>query len=173
MWEKLEPTPPHLSYLILSGFLITYALFSIFIRNRLHLSEPPLALVVGVFFGPHCISALNPVSWNFEDDVTFEFSRIILALQVFVVGLELPSRYLSKHYRSVLMMLGPIMAFGWAVCACFIKVLVPATTWPIALLIAACLTPTDPILAASILSNSQFSGRLPARIKHLLSCESG
>jgi NhaP-type Na+/H+ or K+/H+ antiporter len=173
MWDKLEPNPPHLSYLIVSCFLITYAIFSLFIRNRLHLSEPPLALLIGILFGPYCINALDPIGWHFQDEVTYEFSRIILGLQVFVVGLELPKGYLPKHFSSVLMLLGPVMAFGWAVCACFIKALIPGTTWPSALLMAACLTPTDPVLAASVLSGSQFSTRLPTRIKHLLSCESG
>ena len=41
MWSQLEPTPPHVAYLTLSIFLIIYALFSLFIRNVLHLSEPP------------------------------------------------------------------------------------------------------------------------------------
>ena len=173
MWEKLEPTAPHLTYLILACFLITYALFSLFIRNRLHLSEPPLALLIGILVGPFCLNALDPKAWHFEDDVTYEFSRVILGIQVFVVGLELPKRYLPTHYPSVLMMLGPIMTIGWGICAGFIKLLIPSTTWPIALIIAACLTPTDPVLAASVLSNSQFSGRIPTRIKHLLSCESG
>ena len=39
--------------------------------------------------------------------------------------------------------------------------------------ISACLTPTDPVLAASVLSNSQFSTRVPKRIRDLLSAESG
>lgn len=38
MWDQLEPTAPHLAYLTISIFLIIYALFSIFIRNNLHLS---------------------------------------------------------------------------------------------------------------------------------------
>jgi NhaP-type Na+/H+ or K+/H+ antiporter len=41
------------------------------------------------------------------------------------------------------------------------------------LVVAACLTPTDPVLASSILSNSQFSNRVPKRIKDMLSAESG
>ena len=45
--------------------------------------------------------------------------------------------------------------------------------WPTALVVAACLTPTDPVLASSILSNSQFSDRVPKRIKDMLSAESG
>lgn len=173
MWDKLEPTEAHLTYTILAGFLLSYALFSIFIRNRLHLSEPPLALLIGILFGPICFNVLNPGGWELKDEVTYEFSRIILGIQVFVVGIELPGRYLPKHFPSILMMLGPVMTFGWAICACFMKLLLPGITWPIALLISACLTPTDPVLAASVLSNSQFSARIPARIKHLLSCESG
>lgn len=46
-------------------------------------------------------------------------------------------------------------------------------SWPTALVVAACLTPTDPVLAASILSNSQFSDRVPKRLKDMLSAESG
>lgn len=64
------------------------------------------------------------------------------------------------------------MAFGWLISAAFI-VLVFQADFVTALTIAACLTPTDPVLAASILSNSQFSSRVPKRIKDLLSAESG
>ena len=58
--NHLEPTAAHFTYLILSAFLIIYALFSSFIRNRLHLSEPPLATLVGIIFGPECADILNP-----------------------------------------------------------------------------------------------------------------
>lgn len=172
MWKQLEPTPPHLTYLILSTFLIFYALFSQAIRNRLHLSEPPLAMLTGVLFGPRGINALAPHEWGFLDDLTQEITRVVVGLQVFAVGLELPKRYLPKHWRSIAIFLGPVMAFGWVVCAAFVMMLFGADL-PTALVIAACLTPTDPVLAASVLSNSQFSGRVPVRIKHLLSTESG
>lgn len=64
------------------------------------------------------------------------------------------------------------MTFGWLVCAGFI-VAIFKTDIATALLIAACLTPTDPVLAASILSNSQFSSRVPKRLRDMLSAESG
>lgn len=47
-WEQLEPTGPHVTYVVLTFFLILYALFSLMIRNRLHLSEPPLATLFGI-----------------------------------------------------------------------------------------------------------------------------
>lgn len=33
-WGQLEPTPPHLTYLLFSTFLISYVLFVRFCRNR-------------------------------------------------------------------------------------------------------------------------------------------
>lgn len=60
VWEQIEATPPHLSYLLISGFLITYTLFALFIRNRLHLSEPPLAIIFGILLGPRVLAWLTP-----------------------------------------------------------------------------------------------------------------
>ena len=97
---------------------------------------------------------------------------MIVGIQVFAVGVELPRFYFSRHWKSVAMLLGPIMSFGWLVCAGFVVALF-RTDWPTAFVVAACLTPTDPVLAASILSNSQFSERVPKRIKDMLSAESG
>ena len=88
------------------------------------------------------------------------------------IGVELPKAYASRHWKSVAMLLGPVMTFGWLVCGLFCWLIfgVDART---ALIISACLTPTDPVLAASILSNTQFSERVPKRIRHMLSAESG
>ena len=60
IFSQLEPTPPHVTYLILAFFLICYTLFAQFIRNRLHLSEPPLALVFGILLGPRILGWLTP-----------------------------------------------------------------------------------------------------------------
>ena len=64
------------------------------------------------------------------------------------------------------------MSYGWIVSAALAYLLFQVS-FPAALCIGACLTPTDPVLSASILSNSQFSTRVPNRLKHLLSSESG
>lgn len=172
MWSQIEATPAHLTYLVLTFFLLIYALFSILVRNRLHLSEPPLATVFGIAVGPRGIGLLDPYDWGFSDVVIHEFTRIIVGVQCFAVGLELPQNYFSRTWKSIAALLGPVMAVGWIVCAVIIKFLFQ-TDIPTALTISACLTPTDPVLAASILANSQFSTRVPKRIRDLLSAESG
>jgi hypothetical protein len=39
VWDQLEPTPAHLTYLLLSTFLISYVLFVRFFRNRREFRE--------------------------------------------------------------------------------------------------------------------------------------
>ncbi|KAL8851750.1 MAG: hypothetical protein Q9221_003360 [Calogaya cf. arnoldii] len=170
--KQLEPTSAHFTYLVLSGFLLAYALFSDFIRNRLHLSEPPLATLVGILFGPDVLGVIDPASWGWSDTLTQEATRIVVSLQVFSVGVELPKAYFSRHWRSVGMLLIPVMTYGWIVTAAFVYAIMK-TQWSTALIISACLTPTDPVLAAAVLQGSRFSGRVPRRLRHMLSAESG
>lgn len=173
-WKQLEPTGPHVTYGAITFFLLAYALFSQFIRNRLHLSEPPLATLFGILVGPKGLAFLKPYDWGFNDDVIQEFTRLIAGIQCFAVGLELPQNYFSKggKWKTVATLLGPVMTFSWLICTGFI-VLLFKTDIPSAMVISACLTPTDPVLAASVLSNSQFSTRVPKRVRDLLSAESG
>lgn len=170
--KQLEPTSPHLTYLVLSVFLLAYAVFSDSIRNRLHLSEPPLATAVGILLGPRVLGVIDPASWGWSDTITQEAARVVVSLQVFSVGVDLPKAYFSRHWSSVGMMIVPVMTYSWLVTAGFVYAILK-TEWATALIISACLAPTDPVLAAAVLQGSRFSGRVPRRLRHLLSAESG
>ncbi|KAF2674864.1 Sodium/hydrogen exchanger [Microthyrium microscopicum] len=171
MWDQLEPTAPHVTYLTISIFLIIYALFSVFIRDKLHLSEPPLAVLYGIVLGPHVLKVIVPNDWGFNDEILQEITRIIVGIQCFVVGIELPKLYFGRHWESVLYLLGPIMTFSWAVTSILAYIIFQCSV-PTAMIIGACLSPTDPVLAASVLSESHFSKRVPKRLRDLLSAES-
>jgi len=117
-WDQIEATPPHLTYLLLSGFLVAYSLFPVLIRDKLHLSEPPIALLFGILIGPKCLAWLSPddcgrtgcrrdlESWGWGDNIVQETTRIVVGIQVFTVGISLPKYYASKHWKSVLVLLG-------------------------------------------------------------------
>lgn len=153
--------------MILSAFLIAYALFSQFIRNSLHLSEPPLAVLVGIITGPLGLDLITPHAWKLDDNILQEVTRIIVGIQCLAVGIELPKLYFHGHWKSVAMMLGPVMSFSWAITSLF-AFLIFQTAIPTAMIIGACLSPTDPVLAASVLAKSRFSDRVPKRIKNVM-----
>lgn len=43
--------------------------------------------------------------------------RIVLAIGVFAIGVELPKAYLAIHWRSLSLTVIPVMAWGWFVSA--------------------------------------------------------
>lgn len=171
-WPQIEPSSAHLTYLLWATFLTLYAVFSELIRNRAHLSEPPLATIFGIVFGPRGLTVLDPYTWGWEDPITQELSRIIVGVQVFAVGIDLPARYMKKHWKGIAVLVGPNMTVGWFVSAAIIY-LVLNTSFTKALIVAACLTPTDPVLSASVLGEAHFSQRIPQRVRRILSAESG
>lgn len=174
MWSQLEPTPPHITYLVLSLFLITYALFSVLIRNRLHLAEPPLAALTGIILGPSVLDVFSPHNrWGLTDTFTLELTRLVLCLQCFAVGVELPPRWLAvrRHAVSLAWLLGPVMLASWLVTAALAHWVLGGLGIATAMVIAACLSPTDPILSSAVLGGG-FSERVPARLRALLAAES-
>lgn len=72
------------------------------------------------------------------------------------------------------MIIVPNMLAGWLIVAGLIYGLVPGLDFLAALVVSACLTPTDPILAASVVGKGKFAQKhVPSHIRHLLQCESG
>lgn len=139
----------------------------------MYIGEATVATICGVIFGPHAANLINPFEWGNTDEVTLEFSRIVLVVQCFAVGVELPKFYMEKHWRSVLCLLLPVMAFGWLITSVFIFLLIPTLNWLDALVCAACVTATDPVLASSVVGKGKFARRVPKHLRDLLSAESG
>ncbi|KIM28941.1 hypothetical protein M408DRAFT_328997 [Serendipita vermifera MAFF 305830] len=168
----------NLTYILLGGFTVFFGMFSLLIREKLYVGEAILAFLFGVIIGPYGANIFNPRSWGNGSEetvsaITLEVTRVVLAVGVFAIGVELPSKYIQKHWKSILFLIGPVMAVGWVVCAGFIYALVPALDFLSSLAIAACLTPTDPILAAAVINGRYAEKHVPEHIRHLLSCESG
>ena len=173
-WDHLSITKPHLVYLILGGFTSLFMLCSSVIKERLYIGEATVATICGIIFGPHAANLIDPSTWGNVDLITLEFSRIVLVVQCFAVGVELPRAYMEKHWKSVVLLLLPVMTFGWLITSLFIWGLFHShLNWLDSLCIAACVTATDPVLASSVVGKGKFAKRVPKHLRDLLSCESG
>ncbi|KAG1503448.1 hypothetical protein G6F46_002352 [Rhizopus delemar] len=158
---------------ILSGFILFFGYVSMFLKERCFLSEAFVALIVGIIAGPLVSNGFSPLSWDDHDEITKELTRCILAIQVMAVGIELPKHYMKKEWLTMFMLLVPIMIFMWLVSGLFIWWLVPPINYLHALVIAACVCPTDPILANSVVKGRFAEKHVPAHIRNALSAESG
>jgi Na(+)/H(+) antiporter len=172
-WDHLAINRPHLVYIILGGFTSLFMLCSSFIKERLYIGEATVATICGIIFGPHAANLINPGTWGNTDQITLEFSRIVLVVQCFAVGVELPKYYMEKHWRSVVFLLIPVMTFGWLITSLFIWWMIPPLNWLESLTCAACVTATDPVLASSVVGKGKFAKRVPKHLRDILSAESG
>ncbi|KAA8572540.1 hypothetical protein EYC84_003148 [Monilinia fructicola] len=89
-WDHLSINKPHLVYIILGGFTSLFMLCSSFIKERMYIGEATVATICGIIFGPHAANLINPDTWGNTDQITLEFSRIVLVVQCFAVGSNCP-----------------------------------------------------------------------------------
>ncbi|CAG8534994.1 14133_t:CDS:10 [Funneliformis caledonium] len=157
---------------ILGGFIILYGLVSFFIKERLYLSEALVSVTMGIILGPNVLKLLNPMNWGPKDDITHDFLRIVIAVQVMFSGVALPKAYPVKEWKTLLILYLPVMTYMWAVSGLLIRWLIPNINLLEALAIAACITPTDPILANSVVKGRFAEKHVPPHVRNLLSAES-
>ena len=172
-WEQLAPDKAHWAYTIIGGFTSLFMLCSLFVKERLYIGEATIATICGLIFGPHAANLFNPLDWGNTDKITLECSRIVLVVQCFAIGVELPKAYMERHWKSVALMLGPVMTFGWLITSLFIWWMIVPLTWLESLALAACVTATDPVLASSVVGKGKFAKRVPRHLRDVLSAESG
>ncbi|MCF6386116.1 cation:proton antiporter [Mycobacterium sp. MBM] len=140
--------------------------------RSLPISEPLLGLLTGILLGPQFFDVLSISTLVDEQTVLHEMSRILLAISVMAVALRYPFADIRRHGRALAMLLLivlPTMALvsaglGWAILG------MPLAA---AALFGAAVSPTDPVLASSVVTGEAAEKTLPARDRQLLSLESG
>ncbi|KAF8162510.1 Sodium/hydrogen exchanger family-domain-containing protein [Mycena galopus ATCC 62051] len=177
-FDPFDTSVPHIAYAALGGFVVLFGMFSLLLRERLYIGEACWAFLFGVIIGPYGANVFNPRGWAGDNEetvnkITLELTRVVLAVGVFAIGVEAPKAYMRRHWKSLFFLLGPVMIWGWFVSAALIFALIPGLNFLSSLAVAACLTPTDPILAAAVVGGKYADKHVPAHIRHLLAVESG
>lgn len=174
MIDLLAVTDPRLTYLALGGFVVVFSLFSLLIREKLYISEVVVGTIFGIIIGPYCANAFDPRGWTSDTtSITLEVMRVVLAIGLFAIGVELPESYMLRHVRGLIALVVPTMAIGWFIVASFMLLLFPSLSFVSCLVIAACLTPTDPVISAAIVGNGKYAQKhVPTHLRHVISAES-
>jgi len=66
--------------------------------------------------GPYGTNIFDPRSWGNStnesiNNITLEFTRVVIAIGVFAVGVELPKKYMYRHWKSLFFLLVPVMTW--------------------------------------------------------------
>ena len=142
------------------------------IRYRLPFSEPLIALAAGVLLGPAMLSLLNLDWGGARPEVVEQLARIAVGLAVVGAALRLPRNYPRGQLRDLVWMLGPVLVL-MAATGTLILWALPGVDLGLAAVLGAALAPTDPVLAGSIVTGRLAKERLPARLRQIISGESG
>ncbi|KAK4688341.1 sodium/hydrogen antiporter, partial [Tremellales sp. Uapishka_1] len=180
----LDVTDTSKALVVVGGYVVFAGLVSYFFKERLFMSESLLALFCGVAFGPIAANLFNPQDWvtpstgsislNPElNYLTFQIARIIIAIQVLFTGISLPKAYLKREWLSLTTLLGPVLLAAWFSTSLLIWGLIPGLSFVECLIIAACVTPTDPVLANSICKGRFAEENVPLHVRNILLAESG
>lgn len=136
-----------------------------------------ISLLAGVIFSPHAADVVRPLEYTGSqanlNTATLYFSRLVLGVQLVLAGVQLPSRYLQKEWKPLALLLGPIMTTMWLISGLIIWALVPHLPFVHALAVAACVTPTDPVLSNSIVKGKFADKNVPKDLQKIIVAESG
>jgi NhaP-type Na+/H+ or K+/H+ antiporter len=101
------------------------------------------------------------------------FTRLVLGVQLVLAGVQLPSKYLKKEWKSLALLLGPGMTVMWICTSLLVYVFVPHLSFLHALAVGACVTPTDPVLSNSIVKGKFANRNIPKELQKIIIAESG
>ncbi|KAJ6188880.1 hypothetical protein N7519_003788 [Penicillium mononematosum] len=162
----------------LGGFISLFGLVSYLCKEQFYLSEALISLLAGVLFSPHAANFIRPDDYALHSEenleaITLHFTRLVLGVQLVLAGVQLPKRYLQIEWRSLGLLLGPGMAAMWMCSSLVIWAMVPNFKFLHALIIGACVTPTDPVLSNSIVKGKFADKHVPRELQRIIIAESG
>ncbi len=149
--------------LLFGGLLAVVAALSGLIRGTV-LSASVLSVALGI-----ALAATDVVSVEATDQSIVELIELALILTLFSDGMFVERELLRRHWSPVARALVIAMPITMALLALAAKALFPDLSWAEAFLLAAVLSPTDPVVTSAVVT----SRLVPSAVRHTLNLESG
>lgn len=149
--------------LLFGGLLAVVAALSGVIRGTV-LSASVLSVALGIG-----LAAFDVVNVDATDQSIVELIELALILTLFSDGMFVERELLRRHWSPVARALVIAMPITMALLALAAKALFPSLSWPEAFLLAAVLSPTDPVVTSAVVT----SRLVPSAVRHTLNLESG
>jgi NhaP-type Na+/H+ or K+/H+ antiporter len=152
-----------LALLVVGALLLSAAALSGWLRGTV-LSISVLSVGAGVALAELDVITVEPTAKSVLYVVEFA-----LILTLFSDGLVVENELLLSHWTPAALALVVAMPVTLVLLALAAKVLFPVLSWQEACLLGAVLSPTDPVVTSTVVTDQ----RLPATVRHTLNLESG
>ena len=162
----------YVSLAAVGGLLLLLGMLGGLLKERTPVSEPLVALLAGVLIGPAALGLLDLADLGDLALILEEAALITLGVALVGVALRLPVGYSRRNRRLLFVLLGIVMPLMWIVGGLLAYLIVGVPFW-VGVMIGAIITPTDPVVASSIVAGGVAECNLPARLRHAISSESG
>lgn len=140
--------------------------------QEIFLTEPLIAMVAGIIFGPYVLEIIQPESHNKLQilKTTCEFT---IAVALMATALRIQKNFFFKNFLSQTTIVIGGMILMWLSSSYILYLIFDILSIQECLLIGAIITPTDPVIAATIVSGDKAKKYLPSSIRNSISFESG
>ncbi len=163
----------NIGFTIIGCLVVALALFAGFIKSRiLILSEPLIAVLLGIAVGPAALDWLDPRGWGDILVVLEQLARFSVAVAVMSIAVSLPDGFFRAHARTMAALLGVGMVGMWLISGLLSFWLLSIPFWS-AMLIGAIVTPTDPVVSGAIVTGEIAERSIPERVRNILAAEAG
>jgi NhaP-type Na+/H+ or K+/H+ antiporter len=149
--------------LLFGGLLAVVAALSGLMRGTV-LSASVLSVVLGIV-----LAATGVVEVEVGDPSIVQLIELALILTLFSDGMFVERELLRRHWSPVARSLMIAMPITMGLLAVAAKALFPDLDWAEAFLLAAVLSPTDPVVTSAVVT----SKLVPSAVRHTLNLESG
>lgn len=142
------------------------------VLRRMWLSVPLVALAIGVVLGPEVTGALDPRHEPDAHKLLEELTRVALAVSLVGTALQFTRSDLRSIWRRTASLLTVGMLGMWLLTSAGAWLLLDLPAWA-ALLVGGILTPTDPVVASSLVTGRMAEDNLPRWLRRTLQGEAG
>ena len=162
----------YVSLAAVGGLLLLLGVLGGLLKERTPVSEPLIALIAGVLIGPAALGLLDLAKLGNQTVILEEAALVTLGIALVGVALRLPVGYASGNWRLLVVLLGIVMPLMWIVSGLLVYLILGLPFW-VGVLIGAIITPTDPVVASSIVAGGVAERNLPGALRCAISAESG
>ncbi|EEU42344.1 uncharacterized protein NECHADRAFT_69169 [Fusarium vanettenii 77-13-4] len=163
---------------VLGAFMVLYGVISVKIKQAWYLGEALPAMVIGIILGPISAKFLDSERWGTAQEgqseaIALGLMRVVIGIQLVIAGYQLPAKYNVTRWKELFMCLIPVMTLMWLCTTGCILAAVPKVSLLAAMVLASCVTCTDPVLSQAVAKGPFADKFVPRYLREIISSEAG